>query len=326
MGFWDNAWNSTKDAAKVATGYSTLEAAKKAQEGDYGGAAGAVVNPMNASTGNPLGDITAPDAPPPTSPTYGYDANAGNAATSGVRDLRNRFLSERDAAGPGPGYPGAKGFATDTTRSDVFRQRQLENLAALEAQARGEGPSVAAVQQRAGQMDINQNALGLAAGGDAGSRRMAARTLSDNGRRNVLDASLLRNKEMMDARQLVGQQAGEGRLADIGIDTGNANRFTDASKANQEASLRNRQLTIEERQGLGNLGLNAQNTETQTAQAAAQIQNLKDQLKFAYDQLAQARDEAEKERWAKIITSTIGAIATVGAAGASSSGSAMALA
>jgi hypothetical protein len=156
-------------------------------------------------------------------------------------------------------------------------------------------------------LDANQNVLGLAAtarpGDGGGARRAAFRQFSDSGRRAGLDAAMVKATEASQARGQIGGILDQTRGADVNL-----------SLADLRAGIDNRGQTIEERMGLGRLGLDAQTVESETRLRESQIEDLKGKLKFAYDQLAQQKDQAGKDRWAGIITGIVGALGGAGAA------------
>jgi hypothetical protein len=222
------------------------------------------------------------------------------AASKALTDLRDKFLLER-------------GQVTDTrptldrSQSDQVCELQLGQASNLQGVIAGTTPSVADAQRRAAMLDANQNILGLAAAAPpsagGGSRRAAFRQLSEGGRRVGLDSALIKANEVSQANQQLGSLLGQTRTAD------NQLSIEDAGNA-----LKARGLGIEERMGLGKLGLDAQTTESETQLRTAQIQNMQDQLDFAYAQLDQAKDEAERNRWFGVIGSILGAAGGVGAA------------
>jgi hypothetical protein len=114
---------------------------------------------------------------------------------------------------------------------------------------------------------------------------------------------MVKATEMSQARGQIGGILDQARGADVNL-----------SLADLRAGIDNRGQTIEERMGLGRLGLDAQTVESETRLRESQIEDLKGKLKFAYDQLAQQKDQAGKDRWAGIITGIVGALGGAGAA------------
>lgn len=243
-------------------------------------------------------------APPPAGlqNTYPYTPLLGGPGSTAdpLRDLRDKFLAERAGVG-GPAPTLATGPA------DQARGLLLDQAGRLGGIASGLTPSVADFQRQAALFDVNQTALGAAGGmrGDAGASRTLFRSLGDQGRRVGIDAAAIKAGEMNQANALLGSLLGDVRAGD-----------TDIAGKNLEAGLKSRGIDVEERTALGKLGLEAQTTESETRLREAQIKKLQDDIDFAYAQLKSETDAKKREFWGNVITSSIAAIAGVGAAAA----------
>jgi hypothetical protein len=285
-------------AAAIKNGMSPAEARNRAQA-----AADAVAKTIREQNRMPQ-----PNDPTATQPT---------AETQNVRALRDKLLSERDK--PQPGAPNVQGVRADTTRPDQFRGTQLQTIEQLRGLANGTGPSVAQEQLRKANLGIEQSTIGMAAGGDAGSRRMATRTMSDQKRGAAIDSALLRANEQIGAIGQMGAVAGQGRGQDESVADANANRSMDANKTNAANSLTNRDIGVRERQGLGELGLQAQGQETQTALVQAQINQIKANIESDKERLRLARTQEERaaaqqsyDNNIKLLAAVMGGLGSIG--------------
>jgi hypothetical protein len=132
-----------------------------------------------------------------------------------------------------------------------FRQNQAGLIAQLEAAARGEGPSAAALQMREA-MDRAVGAQSSAAAG-AGGRGVNAGAAQRNATNNsaalmaqgARDTGVLRAQEQMNARGQLGQAIAQGRSADEGISTFNAGAKNQVALANLQAKLQSMGLSDE---------------------------------------------------------------------------------
>jgi len=106
-----------------------------------------------------------------------------------------------------------------TGTQEVGREAQARLSAALEAQSRGEGPSVAEQQLRRGQESAVKRARASAAGTRAGTpgltQREIARQTQAGQRETSAEAAQLRAQEQIGARQVLGQQLAQTREQDI---------------------------------------------------------------------------------------------------------------
>lgn len=259
------------------------------------------VNPYQAKPGLPSGPL---GGGPGTIPGAQNNFTPRNefVTRDPLRDLRDKFLAERDQ------IPGTAP-QLDRGRVDQSRGLMLDQVGQLQGIANGTTPSIADAQRRAAMLDSSQSILGTAAAGaprlGAGSLRTAFRSLSDAGRRAGLDASLVKANEMSQARGQIGSLLGNVQTGDI-----------QTGQLGLDSQLRSRGMDIDQSLGLGKLGLEAQTTESETRMREAQIQNLRDQIDFAYAKLAQEKDEGRRKMWMDFITSTVGALAGLGAVAA----------
>lgn len=124
----------------------------------------------------------------------------------------------------------------NTAPGDQVREHQLGNVSALEAAARGEGPSAAQAQYQRAMEGIAANQFGMAAQARGTQRGALMRTAMQQGgvagQRAALDTALVRATEQAAAR---GQLA--GALTDVrGADTGVA---VEQARLNQGAATTN---------------------------------------------------------------------------------------
>lgn len=169
---------------------------------------------------------------------YSFDPNASQIP--GNEGWRKK-LSEGAAGAGGRGayqlgsastYGGAK---IDPWLQAQVRDKQMDNISALEAQARGEGPSVARETLQQG-VDANlAAALSMAANqksgaGYGGTMRALENQRSAITQQGAADAALLSLQEQMQARNQLGQMLQGARGLDIGL-------ATDQARLSQEAGL-----------------------------------------------------------------------------------------
>lgn len=147
------------------------------------------------------------------------------------------------AAGYGNRQAPQTGPAAQGGYSD-FRRNQAGLIAQLEAMARGEGPSAAAIQMREA-MDRAAGAQASAAAG-AGGRGVNAGAALRNAMNNTAaiqqqgarDTATLRAQEQFNATGMLGQAVAQGRAADESMNQFNAGAQNDVARANLEAKLR----------------------------------------------------------------------------------------
>jgi hypothetical protein len=233
--------------------------------------------------------------------------------------LRDKFLAERDGVGHyDPGRIGAN--PAERSALEEARGRQLQHLDTLQGVASGVTPGVADAQRRAAVFDSTQSALGNAAAAaptlGAGAFRATQRAVQEGGRRSGLDAGLIAAQEQAAARGQIGTVLDQVRGLDQTLAISDAERAQRGEGLSVDAALKGRQLYIDERAGLGKLGLDAEGTASTTRLNEAKIEDMRAQLDFAYAQLAQAKSESERNRWFGVIGSILGGAAAVGSAAA----------
>lgn len=139
----------------------------------------------------------------------------------------------------------------------AFRNYQLGLAAQLQAQANGEGPSLAQMQlQQSTDQTMNQSlgAIRSATGANAGlSARTAALSAAQGLGAAGLQSGLLRLQEQQQAQQMLGQVSGQGRSGDL-----------DANDAAIQAQIATGQFKMQGLQGLAGI-------RTQQAAPAADV-------------------------------------------------------
>lgn len=158
-----------------------------------------------------------------------------------LKALADKYGStQAPQAGPaaGAGYSG-------------FRQNQAGLIAQLEAMARGQGPSAAAIQMREA-MDraaATQASVAAGAGGrgvNAGqANRVAANNVAAIQTQGARDTATMRAQEQLNAIQQLGGVINQGRAADEGVNMFNAGQTNDMAKANLMAQLQTMGITSE---------------------------------------------------------------------------------
>jgi hypothetical protein len=237
----------------------------------------------------------------PVNPEAAYSQSLTQKAQAdslaNVRDLRDKLLDERKTSSVGEAQraPVIVAPKADQTQSNETRGYQMEGIRQLRDASMGLGPSVAQEQLRAQNLGIEQNTLGIAAGGDAGSRRMATRSISDQKRAAGIDSSLLRAQEITDARTGLTNASGQARGQDITGANADADRLQSANETNAGNALKNREIGVQERQGLGELALSAQGQETQTALVTAQIEQIKGEIAALKARIGLEQDAAKRQ-------------------------------
>ena len=193
-------------------------------QGAAGGAMmGAALGPWGAAGGAVIGGA------------LGYFGGGGQA------DYRAQL--DRLAAGYGNRQAPQAGAASQANYSG-FRSNQAGLISQLEAMARGQGPSAAAIQMREA-MDRAAGSQASAAAG-AGGRGVNAGAAFRNASNNTAavqaqgarDTATLRAQEQMNAMGQLGQVTAQGRAADEGINQFNAGAQNDMQLANLQAKLK----------------------------------------------------------------------------------------
>lgn len=147
------------------------------------------------------------------------------------------------------------------TREGEGRLTQQELISMLEAQARGEGPSLAQDQLRRAQQDAMSQALALQGfdrNQDASmAGRNASRAFSEISSRANADSATLALQEQLAARGLLGQVAGSMRAGDQGFDLANADRSQNLNitqaQLDQQTELANAQLRAQQQAQMNDL-------------------------------------------------------------------------
>jgi hypothetical protein len=265
----------------------------------------------------------------------GGTGESGLPAPGSLTDLRDKFLQER--AGVTPYAPervsGGPAGVVGLQAGDINQTRSmgLEHLRTLQDVAAGRTPSVADAQRRAAMLDATQSAYGLAGAAapsqGAGGLRAALRATQEGGRRSGLDAALIQAKEISDARGQIGGQLEGMRTADQNLALAEAARLqnlgiTDADRAlragetNSRLGLDAYRASVEEKAGLGKLGLDAETTAAGTRLSEAKIQDMRAQLDYLYKKLEVETDMEKRKQTMAMIGTIVGAIGGVGAAAA----------
>lgn len=204
----------------------------------------------------------------------------------------------------------------DKTQQEEFRRKQIEFANRLEAQTRGEGPSVASGEYRiaADRAMANQFALSRSGGG-ALAARQAAINAAGIQQEAARQASQIRMAEALAAQQQLGNVLETGRAGDINLATNQAGLNQGANLANAAAQNTNiyQNATLSQDAARANaLAFN-----TQLAQQAQLNQN----NALANAQAVNARNNAQAGINQQIQSSRIaaGASAAAAAAGAGAS-------
>jgi hypothetical protein len=183
------------------------------------------------------------------------------------------------------------GAKINTAPQDQVRSQQMALISALQAQAAGNGPSLAQTQLRSATDANIAQAMALAAsqrGGSAGGLglRQINQQTSNLNQQAATQSALLRAQEQMAAQQQLAGVLDTTRGADIGLATNQASFNQQASLSNQQAlnqaKLAQAQLTQQARQS--NLEADMQQRALNDAQARFYDQNI-----IAMDQDAQQR-------------------------------------
>jgi len=227
-----------------------------------------------------------------TTSTQVYDAVDPGAANTyeaerveGPRDVQVGPLNpverieSQNVAGPGSatiaGMERVDAANLDTGRADQVRASQDRYLQALEARAKGEGPSVAEASYNAKMADVANNAMaiaGQARGSDKAYARLKAMdTIGENTRRAAFDAAQLRAGEIDKATDALGAGLQGVRGTDLGQAEIAAKLRQEAALANQRTTTATEQFNAEalNRRGEFNTGVTERNAERAQAAAAA---------------------------------------------------------
>jgi hypothetical protein len=124
----------------------------------------------------------------------------------------------------------------DRTQQEEFRKKQLGLAERLEAQGRGEGPSLAGIQLREATDRAIANQMAIArSGGGALARRQASFNTAQLQQDAARQASLARMAEQLQANSQLGNVLEQGRGGDITLATNQANLNQGANISNQQA-------------------------------------------------------------------------------------------
>lgn len=153
----------------------------------------------------------------------------------------------------------------DTSQSGEFRQRQMSLADQLQAQARGEGPSLAQMQLQRGTDQAIGNQLAFARSGrgmanPALAMRQAQQQIGSIGQAQALDAAMARLQEQRTAQQQLGGLLESGRGQDVKLETAQGELGLTASLANQAAFNANQQRQAELNQSASLSNQQAYNT------------------------------------------------------------------
>lgn len=152
-----------------------------------------------------------------TNPEARAEAMATPSGTYEIEKAKNNPWAVPAAASAAP--VGGPPPAADMTQSDAARAQMAEFIAALRAQAAGQGPSMAQGQlQQATDSNIrNAMAMGLSSRG-MGYQAQLRNILQNQAaaqQQAAGQSALLRNQEMMQGQQMLGQALGGMRAQDI---------------------------------------------------------------------------------------------------------------
>ena len=219
-------FNKAKAVANVATG-GTLGAAQNLSRGDAEGAAislgtGGLSSVDDAFLGGKVGQTLGainpfkkPNLPSVRDPRKPADVQFNRP------DLQNVQVSRT----PGPAA-GQIDFTPQQVQMNVpgqFRDAQAGLLSQLQAQARGDAPSLAQMQlQQAQEANIaaQQAALASARGGPGGQAGLARQAMQQGAAiqgQTAAQGAQLRLQEQLAAQAALGQLAGQAREQDIGV-------------------------------------------------------------------------------------------------------------
>ncbi len=201
-------------------------------KGALGGAAtgatiGSVGGPWGAAIGGAIGGVAGG-----IGSYLGYN-DAGGDYEAQLKALAAQF-GQRTIQNMGPAAQGS---------TSAFRQNQAALIAQLENQARGGGPSAAAIQMRDA-MDRAAGAQSSAAAGAGGrgvnvgaATREAMNNTAAIQAQGARDTATLRAQEQLAATHMLGGVIGQGRGADEQMSQFNANQANEQERARVMATL-----------------------------------------------------------------------------------------
>lgn len=168
---------------------------------------------------------------------YKYDQSAFQKSSKGLKEGFQKDLKAVNARKA----PTAKAASIDQRPQAQFRNAQANLVGQLEAQAAGQGPSLAQSQlQSATDRNIQQQAAlaasarGRTAGQGMRAAQMGAATANQQAARQSAET---RMQEQMAARQQLAGVSSDARGQDIGLATNQAGLSQQANLANQQAAL-----------------------------------------------------------------------------------------
>lgn len=214
------------------------------------------------------------------------DRAAINGLSSGVANMPTRQMTAAQAAGTQAAGTSAQGATIDQQQQAQFRQQQMGLAQMLQAQANGTGPSVAGSQLQQSTEQNLQAALAQAASTRGGNLGAAQYQLA-NARANItqqagMQLAQQRMQEQMNAQGMLGNVLEQGRGADIGLASQQAQLGQQNNQFNANLGQQNNQFNA-------NLGQqnNQYNATNQQNAGAANLQAGIAQDQFRQQQLAQ---------------------------------------
>lgn len=183
-----------------------------------------------------------------------YAAQIAPAAGVGVQDLAPTATYEGAQVAPAQQFEAA---TIDPVQQAQFREKQMQLANALQLQANGQGPSLAALQLKDA---MNRNIAGLrgSLAGTGTPRALAARILAQQygqaSQQTAMQAAQARILEQQNAQQQLAALAASGREADIGLATNQAGLTQQAAAANAAAvnAVGTQQANLTQQAGLAN--------------------------------------------------------------------------
>jgi hypothetical protein len=177
----------------------------------------------------------------------GYEVDRGAANITGYEQSRGLLSGGAGAAtGTAAAAQGRAGPQIAMGPQEQFRQGQMGLMAQLQAQASGQGPSLAQMQlQQAGDRNLaNAAALGASqrGAGVAGALRGIASQQAGIGQQLAADSAMMRLQEQQQAQGLLAGVLGGARGQDIGLATGQAGMDLQQRQLNDQRSAMYDQL------------------------------------------------------------------------------------
>lgn len=162
----------------------------------------------------------------------------------------------------------------DQTKQAQFRRGQQDFVTALQKQAAGKGTSVAQTQMQQGKDASIKQAMAMSASQPGVNPAMAARMAQESAATTNLNTNqqlaTLRAQEQATARAQLGGALQSARAQDIGLASSQAQLTQQASAANLQAEMRQRQMNDQIVDSLMKQGLSRDQAEAQTALASEQ--------------------------------------------------------